>query len=200
MLIVGVTGGIGGGKSMVCKIFSSLGYPVFYADEVAKSILHKTEVTQKVVQLFGSEILNSDNNIDRSKLAKIVFSSPKKLSLLNKVIHKGVATAFQVWLSQQSSNLIFKEAAILFESGSNVACDFVVNVACPVDVRIKRVLKRDDRTEAQIHAIIKRQWSEEQRFKISDFTLHNNNQKVLPQVLLLQEILLKRVDDVEIMT
>lgn len=129
MFVVGVTGGIGSGKSTVCKILSSIGYPVFYADNIAKQILVKNTVIGQIVDLFGDSILNENGFIERSKLAQIVFADQKKLNLLNKVVHKEVAIEFANWSKNQLSNIIFKEAAILFESGSNVGCDFVVNIA-----------------------------------------------------------------------
>lgn len=182
MKVVGVTGGIGSGKSTVCKVFQVLGIPVFNSDDESKKILFSDEVTQLVVDKFGDTIL-SNGQIDKSKLAKVVFNEPLNLEWLNQLLHPKVKDAFEAWVAIQHTNYIIKEAAILIESGAHKSCDVILNVACPEEIRVQRVLKRDLRTEEEVLKIVKKQLSEEERKQICDFTIQNNKEKIIPQIL-----------------
>jgi dephospho-CoA kinase len=153
MIIVGLTGGIGSGKSTVCKIFEVLGIPVFYADDESKKILFLPNVSKEVMLAFGNKVV-TNSRLDKKKLGTVVFSSVENLTVLNQILHPKVAQRFKEWSSVQRSKYVIKEAAILFESGSYKSCDFVINVSCSVTERIKRVLERDDRSKEQIKNII----------------------------------------------
>ena len=192
MKVLGVTGGIGSGKTTVCKIFETLNIPVFYADDVSKSILFSKDLIPELKALFGDSIFTNDR-LDKGKLANLVFNDEAQLSKLNGLMHPKVKQAFDVWVTNQNSPFVAKEAAILFESGSYKSCDFVLTIACSVEERIKRVLKRDQRDKAQIEAIIQKQWSEEERSNAADFIIENENQKLIPQVLRLYTDLAGRV-------
>jgi dephospho-CoA kinase len=180
--VLGITGGIGSGKSTVCMIFKTLGVPVFSSDEVSKSILFSSDTQKDVSNIFGDIVLK-DGLLDKKRLGDYIFSNESALKSLNKLLHPRVGKAFQVWKEQQNSFFVIKEAAILFESGADKYCDFVVNVSCNEGDRIKRVLKRDNRSESEIKSIIKKQWDENKRAKHSDFIINNESEKLIPQVL-----------------
>ncbi len=182
MKTLGVTGGVGSGKTTVCKILETLGAPVFYADEVSKSILFSNAIISEIRSLFG-DLVFSNGKLDKNKLAKIVFNDYDKLNQLNSFLHPKVGVAFEVWKTKQDFPLVVKEAAILFESGSFKSCDFIVNVSCSKSERINRVIKRDNRSLSDVEAIIARQWSEIKRREKSDFTIENETKKLIPQVL-----------------
>ena len=182
MKTLGVTGGVGSGKTTVCKILETLGAPVFYADEVSKSILFSNAIISEIRSLFG-DLVFSNGKLDKNKLAKIVFNDYHKLNQLNSFLHPKVGVAFEVWKTKQDFPLVVKEAAILFESGSFKSCDFIVNVSCSKSERINRVIKRDSRSLSDVEAIIARQWSEIKRREKSDFTIENETKKLIPQVL-----------------
>jgi dephospho-CoA kinase len=182
MIIVGLTGGIGSGKSTVCKIFEVLGIPVFYADDESKKILFLPHVSKEVISAFGNKVV-TNNILDKKKLGTVVFSSVENLTVLNQILHPKVAQRFKEWSSVQRSKYVIKEAAILFESGSYKSCDFVINVSCSVTERIKRVLERDNRSKEQIKNIISKQLSEDERVNLSSFIIKNEKDKLIPQVL-----------------
>ena len=186
MLVVGVTGGIGSGKSTVCKVFEVIGIPVFYADDESKKILFSSSVSKEVIMTFGKKVV-TNNILDKKKLATVVFSSEDNLAVLNQILHPKVAQRFKKWSSIQNSKYVIKEAAILFESGSYKSCDFVINVSCSADERIKRVLRRDGRSKEQIEEIISKQFSEQERVSLSSFIIQNECDKIIPQILSIDE-------------
>lgn len=188
-LKVGITGGIGSGKSLICKIFSKLGIPIYDADTRAKWLTNNDpEIRSKVIAQFGSESFNQ-NGLDREFLANRVFNDPVQLGILNSIIHPAVGRDFDNWLNQQSSDYVIKEAALMFEAGSYKLQDKIITVSAPVELRIQRVLKRDPfRSKEQIEAIIDKQLSEEERIERSDFVIYNDeNQMVIPQVIELHQ-------------
>lgn len=182
MKTLGITGGIGSGKTTVCKILETLGAPVFYADEVSKSILFSNAIISEIQSRFG-DLVFSNGKLDKNKLSKIVFNDNDKLNQLNSLLHPKVGMAFEIWKRKQDFPFVVKETAILFESGSFKSCDFIVNVSCSKLERINRVIKRDNRSLSDVEAIIARQWSEIKRNKKSDFTIENETKKLIPQVL-----------------
>jgi len=192
MKVLGVTGGIGSGKTTVCGIFKTLGVPVFSSDEVSKDILFTPHIQKKVEELFGDQVLQN-GVLSKQKLAKYIFSSEDALESLNQLLHPKVSEAFETWKKHQKHNVVIKEAAILFESGGDKSCDYVLNVYCSEQERIRRVLLRDDRSELEIKAIIARQWSDNERKKHSDFTINNESEKLIPQVLNLYATLMDKV-------
>lgn len=191
--IVGLTGGIGSGKSTVARIFIEIGVPVYFADDAGKLVMTDQDVIQKIRNAFGDSVI-TDNSIDRKKLSQIVFNSPEQLQLLNQIVHPAVANHFVNWLNQhQLEPIIIKEAAILFESGTHVNCDSVITVIASEAIRIKRVMERDSVTEEEVNARIRNQWTDEQRIKESDFIIYNNgNEDLKNQVFEIYNKLLAR--------
>ena len=173
--IVGLTGGIGSGKTTIANHFKSLGVPVYIADNEAKKILNSLEIINKLKLVFGNQIVD-DKILDKDKLAQIVFSNPEKLEQLNQIIHPEVKKHFLKWLNKhQNEPFIIKEAAILFESGSYHECDFIITVVAPLESRIERILKRDSTTRENVLNRIKNQWNDEDKIKKSDFVIHNED-------------------------
>jgi dephospho-CoA kinase len=183
---IGLTGGIGSGKTYIAKVFENLGVPVFYADEEAKKILNKKDILFLLSQKFETEVMDLQTGLPNRKLiASIVFNRPEKLQILNQIIHPKVAQAFQQWcLSNQQSSYVIKEAAILFESNSYKNLDGVICVYAPMPLRINRVVERDGSNKDEIIKRINAQWSDEQRLAQSNWAINNDeNKSILPQVL-----------------
>lgn len=187
---IGLTGGIGAGKSYIAKMFETLFVPVFYADEEAKKILNEAITIQEVSQALQTDILDKETGLaNRKKIASIVFESPDKLKLLNQIIHPKVEQNFQSWCKQfQHQKYVIKEAAILFESESYKNLDGVICVVSPLELRVKRVLIRDQQTETEILKRISNQWSDEQRVARSNWVIKNDeNSTLLDQVLFVHQ-------------
>ena len=153
MKIIGITGGIGSGKSVVCKIFEQLKIPVYEADSAAKLLYNKyPELKQSVRELVSEEAIDKNGNINRKKLAEIVFNDEEKLEILNKLVHPLVKRDFENWVeSHKSYPYVLKEAAILFESGANKQCDLVIAVISPLELRIERIRQRDKAELGALH-------------------------------------------------
>ncbi len=193
MIKVGITGGIGSGKTTVCKVFQILGVPIYFADIRAKVILDTNEeVKLKIINCFGNELLSDSGFVDRIKLAAFVFNSKEKLEKLNAILHPLVQIDFDNWLKQHATyNYILKEAAILFESGSFKNLDSIITVIAPLDLRISRVMFRDDISKSQIESRIDKQISDEEKIKRSQFVIYNNEEDFLiPQILKIHKQLL----------
>jgi dephospho-CoA kinase len=172
--IIGLTGGIGSGKSTVASYIASKGIPVYIADEEAKKIMELPEVISEVQQLFDEDVLLENNQLNRAKIADIVFKNPQKLEELNAVIHPKVKQHFKEWLKQQEQfPFIIKEVAILFETGGDAACDKIILVTAPEEERIKRVVKRDKTASINVKNRIKNQLSDSEKIKKSDFVIIN---------------------------
>jgi len=192
MLKIGVTGGIGSGKSTVCEIFKTLGIPVFNADEAGRALTDgNKEVKDKIRENFGSEIFDG-GTLNRRKLAEIVFEDADKLKQLNDIIHPTVGKAYADWVNDITDKpYCLKEAAILFESGSDKGLDKVIVVSAPQELRIERVVKRDDVTREEVRGRMNRQRSEEERIARADFVINNDGSNpLIPQVMELHEKLL----------
>jgi dephospho-CoA kinase len=171
--IIGLTGGIGSGKTTIAKHFASLGIPVYIADDEAKKLMDNSEIIAKLQAVFGNEIIENQK-IDRKALAQIVFQNPKKLKILNSIIHPAVKKHFTDWLSTyKNPPIIIKEAAILFESGSYKDCDSIITVTSPLEERVNRVMKRDNASRESILDRINNQWTDEQRISKSDYVIIN---------------------------
>lgn len=188
MLKIGLTGGIGSGKSTVAKIFEVLGIPVYYADTEAKRLMNSNEkIKESIMQHFG-EATYKNEELDRKYLADIVFNNPEKLELLNALIHPVTIKDAEEWMQRQAAPYSIKEAALLFESGAAENLDFVIGVYAPQALRIKRVIKRDNLSQDEIVKRINRQVNEEMKMKLCDFVITNNEQELLiPQVLKLHQ-------------
>lgn len=194
MLHVGITGGIGGGKSTVCRIFESLSIPVFYADQAAKQVMHQDpQLVQAIKTTFGKESYSAQGVLNRSFLAKIVFNNAQQLERLNQLVHPATLRAYNHWAKLQSAPYLLKEAAILFESGSYKYCDYTVLVTAPEDIRIQRVMQRDHISKQEVKARMDKQMPEEEKARMVDFILINDGkQALIPQVLKLHASLLKQ--------
>ena len=185
MKVVGITGGIGSGKTTTCQIFEALGAPVYYADFRAKYLMaNNTTLKRKIVQAFG-ERAYKDRELNREYLAKEVFGSKEKLSVLNGLVHPAVADDFDAWLDEKKqSPYVLKEAAILFESGAYHNVDVTVLVIAPKETRIDRVSKRDGSSREEIIQRMNNQWTQERKAKLADHIINNDGtQFLIPQVL-----------------
>ncbi|MGB5418119.1 dephospho-CoA kinase [Algibacter sp.] len=191
MIIVGLTGGIGSGKTTVAKQFSKLGIPVYIADDEAKSLMRRSKVIKrKLFKLFGEEAY-VDGELNRPYLAGIIFNDKTYLQKMNAIVHPKVARHFEKWVLKQKAPYVIKEVAILFENGGDKACDYVITVTAPIKTRIKRLLKRDDTSEEKIEAIMKNQWTDEEKIKKSHFVIENTTlESTISQVLKIHKKLL----------
>lgn len=191
MLRVGLTGGIGSGKTTVARIFEVLGIPTYNADKSAKELMNMPGVLRSsLVETFGNDIYN-DAGLDRAALAKIVFNNPAELAKLNSLVHPATIAHAMEWMATQKTPYIIKEAALIFEAGSNAGLDYVIGVAAPEALRIKRTAARDKLSETDIRLRMQRQMNEDEKMKRCDFILVNNEEQLLvPQVLQLHEKLL----------
>ncbi|MFT6972757.1 MAG: dephospho-CoA kinase [Roseivirga sp.] len=198
-LVVGVTGGIGSGKSTVCLIFEALGMPVYYADDRGKFLLVTDEnLKNEVVEVFGQESYDSEGGLNRVYLAARVFEDETELAKLNSLVHPAVAIDFKNWTKQQSSRIVLKEAALLIENGSFDKLDYLISVIAPEVLRVERVLMRDaHRSKAQVNKILAKQVNDTQRKRLSHWLILNDGKELItPQVLSclsgLQELALMR--------
>ncbi|MCG8310390.1 MAG: dephospho-CoA kinase [Cytophagales bacterium] len=191
---VGITGGIGSGKTVVCKMFNLLGVPVYDADRLAKVIMvENTEVVESIISAFGQKAYFEDGKVNRNYLASEVFGDAEKLRLLNSIVHPAVAIDFELWIKENEQKpYIVKEAALLVESGSYKTLDYLITVTSPEKVRIKRVLNRDPhRTIHDVTSIISRQLSEAEKIEKSHFVIVNDDiTLIIPQVLGIHESLI----------
>lgn len=173
--IVGLTGGIGSGKTTIANHFKSHGVPVYIADDEARKIMQSPSIIAAIKEEFGLSVFENDK-LNREELAKIVFNNTEKLENLNNIVHPAVRKHFAEWLSnQQDQPFIIYEAAILFESGNYKNCDFIITVTAPLESRIKRVIARDRTTKELVLKRINAQWTDEQRISKSDFIIENTS-------------------------
>jgi dephospho-CoA kinase len=191
MLRIGLTGGIGSGKSTVALVFNTLGIPVYNADDAARKLMNENaELREQIVQHFG-ETSYADGKLDRKYLALTVFNDPEKLRLLNSLVHPLSLQDSQVWMLKQKSPYALKEAALIFESGAEQFLDYVIGVSAPEEIRIKRVIERDKVSRERVLERIEKQMDEDQKINRCDFVIFNDDkQMILPQIFRLhQEIL-----------
>ena len=186
---IGITGGIGSGKTYVSEVFSSLGIPVFNADVESKRLMSSSDKLISLVKdSFGNDIY-TNGVLDKKKLASIVFSDKEKLENLNNIIHPIVKQEFIDWCKQQNSSYVIKEAAILFESNSDKGLDAVICVSAPLNIRIDRAVKRDGSSEKEIKNRIENQISQEEKENLSDYIIVNDGvQSLLPQILEIHQL------------
>ena len=188
MKVIGITGGIGSGKTTTCQIFEQLGTAVYYADVRAKQLMAQDPLKSKIIQAFGEKAYQN-GQLDRSYLANEVFNSKERLSVLNGLVHPAVADDFDAWLEEnEKAPYVLKEAAILFESGAYQAVDYTVLVIAPEEVRINRVMERDAVTHDEVMQRMKNQWTQERKVKLADHIINNHGDHLLiPQVLELHQ-------------
>lgn len=179
MLKVGITGGIGSGKTVVAKIIESLGYPVFYSDQVAKDFMNNNLTVRTELNRIVGEDLYSKGQLDRAKLADHVFNNETIRSAVNQLVHPLVRKAFEDFCSNSRKTVVFNEAAILFETGAYKNFDKNVLVVAPEAVKIKRVMKRDGTTEEEVRSRMASQWPDDKKTELADFIIDNSESKPL---------------------
>ena len=184
MLRIGITGGIGSGKSTVSKIFEVLGIPVYYADDASKRLMNEDEqLKEKLRSTFGDKTY-VDGQLDRAYVAAVVFNDPGKLVLLNSIVHPATIKDAEKWMLHQTTPYAIKEAALIFESGSQEYLDKVIGVYTPVTVRIHRVMQRDNVTREEVLSRMNKQIDEDMKMRLCDYIITNNEQELLiPQVI-----------------
>lgn len=177
-MVVGLTGGIGSGKTTVANFFSALGVPIYISDNEAKSLMiHDAEIRSEVQKLLGSQAYEN-GALNRAYIADKVFKDAQLLQKLNAIVHPRVAIHFKKWYHEQSSPYVIKEAAILFENGGYKKCDFMILVTAPIHTRILRVQKRDKSTEAEIRSRMNNQWDDYKKASLADITIENSTLEI----------------------
>ncbi len=195
MLRIGLTGGIGSGKTTVAHIFEVLGMPVYYADDAAKRLMNEeANLKQKLIQHFGEESY-VEGKLNRAYLSSVVFSNTEKTSLINSIIHPATIADAEAWMLQQQAPYALKEAALIFESGAEKNLDLVIGVSAPLPIRLQRVMKRDAIDEAAVLARMQKQMNEEEKMSRCDFVVINDDETLLiPQVIAIHEQLLQNIE------
>lgn len=193
MLKIGITSGIGSGKTTVSKIFELLGVPVYYADDRAKQLMNEdVGLKNKIIRHFGTAVYEN-GVLNRKHLSNIVFNDAEKLKMLNALVHPATIADAANWMQKQNTAYAIKEAALLFESNSHLALDAVIGVSAPFELRMARVMKRDGLTVEKIMDRISKQLPEDEKMKRCDYIIFNDEQQLLiPQVMELHQLLLKR--------
>ncbi|MET4083999.1 dephospho-CoA kinase [Pedobacter sp. UYP30] len=197
MYKVGITGGIGSGKTLVCRVFEQLGIPVFFADEAAKGLMVSDEIlVNEVKKAFGNESYFSDGKLNNKWIANIVFNNKTELEKLNALVHPAVFRAFDSWSRNVDKKVpyVLKEAALLFESAADKMCNATVVVVAPLNIRLERVMERDQVSEKQVMARVEKQFTDEHKIRLADFQLINDSEhSLIEQVLALNNRFLKEV-------
>ncbi len=197
MLKVGITGGIGSGKTVVCRVFELLGVPVFFADDAAKNLMVTDPILiDQVKTAFGRQSYLIDNKLNNKYLANIVFNNPAELAKLNEIVHPAVFRAFDAWCNKtdKETPYVLKEAALLFESGANKMCDSTVVVTSVLSIRVNRVMERDATSAEQVFARMEKQFSDEKKIMLADYQIVNDaNHSIVEQVLHLHKTFLRVV-------
>lgn len=194
-LRIGITGGIGSGKTTVARVFEVLGIPVYYADDAAKRIMNEDEaLKQEIIKNFGEQSY-INGKLNREYLGSIVFKDKKKLAVLNALVHPATIRNSNAWMKCQTTPYAIREAALIFESGVQAQLDYVIGVSAPVELRIRRAMHRDNITREQVMERMDRQINETIKMRLCDFVIVNDEKKpVIPQVLKLHEQLLSIVN------
>ncbi|MDO6759110.1 dephospho-CoA kinase [Tamlana sp. 2_MG-2023] len=194
MTIVGLTGGIGSGKTTVAKMFNEVGIPVYIADVEAKKLMNASSVVkQELIELFGENAYLKEG-LNKPFIANIIFNDKSYLQKMNAIVHPRVAEHFEAWVLEQRSAYVIKEVAILFENGGDKACDYVISVTAPKSIRMERVLKRDGTTKEKIEAIMNNQWTDAKKVTLSDFVVFNTVlEETKRQVLNIHEEILRNL-------
>ncbi len=189
---IGLTGGIGSGKSTVAYIFEVLGIPVYYADAASKRLMNDNqELKNKIKKAFGEDAYVNES-LNREYLSEQVFNDSEKIILLNSIVHPATIKDAEEWMQMQKAPYVIKEAALIFESGSNKGLDYIIGVKSPIELRIKRAMQRDNISAEQVRARMDKQMDEETKIRLCDYVIVNDEQQMLiPQVLALHEKFLK---------
>ncbi len=195
---IGITGGIGSGKTTVCRVFEVLGIPVFYADNAAKSLMHTDALLREdIINGFGDESYFENGELNRKHISSIVFKDNEQLEKLNALVHPAVFRAFDIWAGEQKhAPYVLKEAALLFESESYKMCDQSILVKSPENLRIERIIQRDNTTADEVRLRMDRQFSDEKKEKLADHVIINDEKMLLiPQILNLHQYFLSLSND-----
>ena len=192
MKIIGLTGGIGSGKTLISKVFISLDIPVYNSDIEAKLLMNSDlQIVAELKQKFGDDLYNK-NELDRKKLAEFIFNDINNLAFVNSVVHPAVKLHFNKWTEKQNSEYVIKETAILFESGTYKDVTLIITVIAPEDIRINRIISRDQLNKEEIKTRMANQISDSERINQSDFIIINDNkQLIVPQVLKIHKKVIK---------
>lgn len=186
MKIIGITGGIGSGKSTVCAIFAQYGIAIYDADKQAKLVIEKNEnLISNIKKTFGENAYLPDGSYNRKYIAEIVFNQPEKLAILNNLVHPVVKQDFINWLDDKKENyqhsFILREAAILYEAGADKGTDSVIAVYAPKKIRIQRVMQRDKITLEEVLSRMERQWTDAKKIQKADYVIYNDGKHLLPE-------------------
>lgn len=198
MIVVGLTGGIGSGKTTVANFFKELNVPVYIADDEAKKLMVRSKVIKrKLIALFGDDAY-IDNELNKPFIASKIFSDKTYLQQMNAIVHPKVAAHFKRWMKKQKSEYVIKEAAIIFEHNKEADFDFIITVTANLNERINRVIKRDNSSKSKIESIINNQMSDEEKVKRSHFVITNDNlEDTKNQVIKTHQIILKRIKNLK---
>lgn len=194
MLKIGLTGGIGSGKTTIAKIFETLGVPVYYADDVAKQLMQEDNILkQSIINIFGKDSYTTDGKLNRSYLSATIFSNPHRLERLNAIVHPATIQYAEQWMQQQQAPYVIKEAALIFESGSQSTLDYVIGVYAPQALRIKRTIKRDNIDKDKVLQRMQNQIDENIKIRLCDRVIQNDDQTpLINQVLNIHNQLLAK--------
>ena len=188
---IGVTGGIGSGKTSVCKVFNVLGIPVFSADKDARKIMDSDEDIIDKVKIIAGEDVYSTGTLDRMELARLIFNNKNLLKEINRVVHPVVFDHFKIWVKSVSAPYVIMEAAILIESGASELVDRIVTIVAPVEERIERVVRRNNLTREQVLERINNQMADEEKVRLSDYVIYNSeHEMIIPSILKIHEEIL----------
>ena len=192
--VVGITGGIGSGKTTIAKVFKAMEIPVYYADNEAKALMNRSKVIRrKLIALFGESAYNEEG-LNRSYLRTQIFNDASLLAKMNAIVHPKVASHFKKWINKQNSEYVLKEVAIIFENNLQAQYDYIITVVADEEHRIARVMKRDNITKSEVQAIISNQLSDEEKIKHSDFVIVNNDlSEAKTQANIIHQQILKKI-------
>ena len=196
MVVVGLTGGIGSGKTTILEYFKALGVPVYIADVEAKALMNRSKVIKrKLIDLFGKDAYKN-NELNRPYLSSKIFNNKELLAKMNAIVHPKVASHFKRWLKKQNSDYVIKEAAIIFENNLESQYNYIITVVADEDLRIQRVIKRDNASIEKVKSIIKNQLSDAEKIKKSDFVITNNDLlEAKKQAVMVHEKILQKIKE-----
>ena len=192
--LVGLTGGIGSGKTTIANFFKELGVPIYIADTEAKALMNRSKVIKrKLIALFGDNAYQN-GKLNRDFLSKQIFNDKDLLQKMNAIVHPKVASHFKRWVKKQEAPYVISEAAILFENGSYKKYDYIITVTAPEEVRLKRVMSRDNSSKEKVKSVMNNQWKDEEKIKLSDYVIQNINlEEAKAQVLQIHQNLLQKL-------